>query len=85
MLAMSDVAGPGLDLSRPMSSLVLEVNSRLDGEALTAGVATVRAELGIPCNMMPSNHRDNVFVPEGMRESALEAVEAASYSTDGAE
>lgn len=88
MLAMGDVAGHGFDVSRPMSRIVLEVYSCLDGVALTAGVATALAERGIPCNMMPLHHRDNVFVPEEMREfalSALDAVEDASNSTDGPE
>lgn len=80
MLAMVDVAGRGMDLSRRMSRILLEVYSRLDGVALTAGVVTVLAERGIPCNMMPHNHRDNVFVPEEMREFALSAVDAVEWS-----
>lgn len=65
----------GFDLSMPMSRIVLEVFSALDGVGLTADVATALADDGIPCNMIAAYHHDNVFVPEHMGHRALDILE----------
>jgi uncharacterized protein len=65
----------GFDLSMPMSRIVLEVFSALDGVGLTAGVATALADYGIPCNMISAFHHDNVFVPEHMGHRAIDILE----------
>lgn len=72
VLTEEDASLHGLDLSMPMSRIVLEVFSALDGVGLTAGVATALADEGIPCNMIAAYHHDNVFVPE---QKAVKAVE----------
>ncbi|MET3824774.1 hypothetical protein ABIC16_000467 [Sphingomonas sp. PvP055] len=72
VLSRHDAAEHGFDLSMPMSRIVLEVFSALDGVGLTAGVATALAESGIPCNMVAAYHHDNVFVPEAMARQAIE-------------
>ncbi|MFA5970449.1 MAG: ACT domain-containing protein [Sphingomonas sp.] len=56
----------------PMSRIVLEVFSALDGVGLTASVATALADDGIPCNMIAAYHHDNVFVPVQMAQKAVE-------------
>jgi hypothetical protein len=59
------------DLSMPMSRIVLEVLSALDGVGLTASIATALADGGIPYNMIAAYHHDNVFVPEQMAARAV--------------
>ena len=44
MLAIGDVARRGFDVSMPMSRIVFEVYSGLDGVGLTADVTTMLAE-----------------------------------------
>jgi hypothetical protein len=72
VLAEGDAQGHGFDLSMPMSRIVLEVFSALDGVGLTAAVATALADAGIPCNMIAAYHHDNVFVPAAMAQRAVE-------------
>ena len=72
MLTEDDARRHGFDLSMPMSRIVLEVYSALDGVGLTAGVATALADDGIPCNIIAAYHHDNVFVPEPVAQRAVE-------------
>jgi len=72
VLAEEDAALHDFDLSMPMSRIVLEVFSALDGVGLTASVATALADDGIPCNMIAAYHHDNVFVPVQMAQKAVE-------------
>lgn len=72
VLAEDDATLHGFDRSMPMSRIVLEVFSALDGVGLTAGVATALADEGIPCNMVAAYYHDNVFVPEPMAARAVE-------------
>ena len=65
----------GFDRSMPMSRIVLEVFSALDGVGLTAGVATALADHGIPCNMIAAYHHDNVFIPSPMAQRAIGILE----------
>ncbi len=65
----------GFDRSMPMSRIVLEVFSALDGVGLTAGVASALADEGIPCNMIAAYHHDNVFVPEPMARRAIRVLQ----------
>jgi len=62
----------GFDRSMPMSRIILEVYSALEGVGLTASVATALADQGVPCNMIAAYHHDNVFVPQAMRHRAIE-------------
>lgn len=71
VLAEDDARRHGFDVSMPMSRIVLEVFSALDGVGLTAGVASALADEGIPCNMIAAYHHDNVFVPAAMRHRAV--------------
>lgn len=75
VLAEEDATLHSFDLSMPMSRIVLEVFSALDGVGLTAGVATALADEGIPCNMIAAYHHDNVFVPEPMAARAVEILQ----------
>ena len=75
VLTEEDATLHGFDLSMPMSWIVLEVFSALDGVGLTAGVATALADEGIPCNMIAAYHHDNVFVPEQMAARAVEILQ----------
>lgn len=72
VLEESDAKRHGFSLAMPMARIVLEVFSALDGVGLTAGVATALADHGIPCNMIAAYYHDNVFVPEGMAQRAIE-------------
>ena len=86
VMAEADAAIYGFALSMPMSRIVLEVFSALEGVGLTAGVATALADKGIPCNMIAAYYHDNVFVPEAMRDHAVEILRevqrAASHAAD---
>lgn len=73
----------GFDQSMPMSRIVLEVFSALDGVGLTAGVATALADEEIPCNMIATYHHDNVFVPEHLARHALEILQSLQRSAAG--
>ena len=75
VLTRDEAREHGFDLSMPMSRIVLEVLSALDGIGLTAGVATALADDGIPCNMIAAYHHDNVFVPEHMGHRAINILE----------
>lgn len=72
VLNEADAAKHGFSLSMPMSRIVLEVFSALDGVGPTAGVATALADQGIPCNMIAAYYHDNVFVPEPMSQRAID-------------
>lgn len=61
----------GFDTTIPMSRIVLEVFSALDGVGLTAAVSTALASNNIPCNMVSAYHHDNVFVPVTMVDRAM--------------
>ena len=74
VLGKEEAVKHDFDLSMPMSRIVLEVFSALDGVGLTAGVATALADEGIPCNMIAAYHHDNVFVPELMAHRAVEVL-----------
>jgi uncharacterized protein len=73
VLADSDALEHRFNRSLPMSRIVLQVFSALDGVGLTAGVATALADEGVPCNMIAAFHHDNVFVPvsDGNRALAI--------------
>lgn len=71
VLDEADARQYGFDLASPMSRIVLEVFSALDGVGLTAAVATALADRGIPCNVIAAYHHDNVFVPQSLQHEAL--------------
>lgn len=72
LLPLADAQHRGLRASEPMRCITLDLNSALDGVGLTAAVASVLAESGIACNMVAAFHHDNVFVPAGQAEAAME-------------
>ncbi|MGE4306290.1 MAG: ACT domain-containing protein, partial [Novosphingobium sp.] len=61
----------GYDVSLPMSRIVLEVHSALEGAGLTAAVSRALDRAGIACNMVAAYHHDHVFVPQGDADRAL--------------
>ncbi|WP_120501874.1 ACT domain-containing protein [Roseovarius sp. EL26] len=65
----------GLSDEMPMRCITLQVHSALDGVGLTAAVATLLADNGIPCNMVAAYHHDHAFVPAEMAERALELLQ----------
>jgi hypothetical protein len=76
ILNAADAERLGFDAGLPMAHIVLEVFSALDGVGLTAGVSSVLADAGIPCNMVAAFHHDHVFVPAGMAQRALSVLQA---------
>ncbi|WP_374313839.1 ACT domain-containing protein [Dongia sp.] len=81
LLPLADALALGFDCGAPMRQITLSVYSALDGVGLTAAVASILAEHGIPCNMVAAFHHDHVFVPSKMAEAALghlRALQAAS-------
>ena len=66
----------GFALSSPMSQIVLEVYSSLEGVGLTAAVAAALARDGIACNMIAAYHHDHVFVPSHSAQAALRSLHA---------
>ncbi len=74
VLALEDAARLGFDCDLQMAQITLKVFSSLEGIGLTAAVAGLLTERGIPCNVVAATHHDHVFVPIAMAEAALEAL-----------
>lgn len=55
--------------------LTLDVHSALDAIGLTATVAGVLAERGIPCNVLAGLHHDHLLVAADRRDDALATLE----------
>ena len=62
----------GVESDLPMQRITLNVYSALDGVGLTAAVAGVLAEQGIPCNMVAAYHHDHAFVPASDASRAMQ-------------
>ena len=75
----------GFDATMPMSRIVLEVFSALDGVGLTAAVSTALADDNIPCNMVSAYHHDNVFVPAAMADRAMYVLHLLQTQAQGGE
>ena len=75
VLTEADALQHGFDTRLPMSRIVLQVLSALDGVGLTAAVATALADREIPCNVIAAYHHDNVFVPKHLEQDALRVLE----------
>ena len=75
ILELEVAASLGFDTTMPMSRIVLEVFSALDGVGLTAAISTALAGEDIPCNVVSAYHHDNVFVPVAMAERALRVLQ----------
>ena len=71
ILERSVAEAAGLPVDAPMALITLDVYSALDGVGLTAAVATVLAEAGIPCNMVAALNHDHVFVPADRADEAV--------------
>ena len=71
ILRLHDAQRFGFDVGLPMSRIVLEVFSALDGVGLTAGVSSALADAGVPCNIVAAYHHDHIFVPATMAERAM--------------
>ena len=70
ILELEVAASLGFDVTMPMSRIVFEVFSALDGVGLTAAISTALASDDIPCNVVSAYHHDNVFVPVSMADRA---------------
>ncbi|MCF4128425.1 ACT domain-containing protein [Methylobacterium sp. SyP6R] len=76
LLKRTDAEAHGFGTHLPMSRIVLEVFSALDGVGLTAAVASTLADEGISCNVVAAYHHDHVFVPQESAEAALNALKS---------
>ncbi|AWN46602.1 hypothetical protein DK419_09995 [Methylobacterium terrae] len=74
ILTSPDAEAHGFNTDLPMSRIVLEVFSALDGVGLTAAVASTLANEGISCNVVAAYHHDHVFVPQDSAGTALDAL-----------
>lgn len=72
ILPLEVAQAAGFDTSAPMRCITLRVNSSLLGVGLTAAVASVLAEAGLPCNMVAGLHHDHAYVPAGEADAALD-------------
>lgn len=55
--------------------ITLEVRSALEAVGLTAAVARVLTDAGIPCNVVAALHHDHLFVPADRAGDALGALQ----------
>jgi len=83
ILELKVAASLGFDTTIPMSRIVLEVFSALDGVGLTAAVSTALASDNIPCNMVSAYHHDNVFVPVAMADRAMHVLRLLQAQAQG--
>ena len=58
--------------------LTLDVHSALEAVGLTAAVAAVLAEAGIPCNVIAGYYHDHLLVPADRAAAAVIAIESLS-------
>jgi uncharacterized protein len=63
-----------LEYSVVFAWITLTVNSSLSAVGLTAAVALVLAEVGIPCNVLAGFHHDHLLVPIDRVDDALAAL-----------
>ncbi|KZM48593.1 ACT domain-containing protein [Labrenzia sp. OB1] len=61
--------------------ITLTVHSSLEAVGLTAAVATVLADKGIPANVVAAYFHDHVFVPEEHADDALTVLRHLADST----
>ena len=54
--------------------ITLDVHSALEAVGLTAEVARVLTDAGIPCNIVAALHHDHLFVPADRAAAALRAL-----------
>jgi len=80
ILPLAEAERLGFPVETPMRRIELGVPSALDGVGLTAAVASALAAQVIPCNVVAAFHHDHIFVPAGMAERALAALEALQAS-----
>lgn len=85
ILELEVAASLGFDTTMPMSRIVLEVFSALDGVGLTAAVSTALASDNIPCNMVSAYHHDNVFVPVAVADRAMHVLHLLQTQAQGGE
>jgi hypothetical protein len=55
--------------------LTVDVRTALDGVGLTAALARVLADAGLPCNVLAGFHHDHLLVPADRADEALAAIE----------
>ena len=60
------------------AQITLGADSSLEAVGLTAAVATVLADAGIPCNVVAAMHHDHLFVPWAQRDAAMAALHTLS-------
>jgi hypothetical protein len=75
VLPTTEARALGLTVVAEASWITLEVYSSLEAVGLTAAVARVLSEVGIPCNMVAALHHDHLFVPVERGQDALAALE----------
>jgi hypothetical protein len=73
----------GLEPDFVAAWLTLQAHSALEAVALTAAVAGVLADEGIPCSVIAGYHHDHLLVPADRAESAIVAIEAPASTSAG--
>lgn len=71
VIEKSQADGAGVPYESTFKGITLSVHSSLNAVGLTAAVASVLAEHGIPANVIAAHFHDHVFVPASQAELAL--------------
>jgi len=82
ILPQATILKLGFADDQPMACITLNVFSALDGVGLTAAVAQILADAGIPCNMVAAYHHDHAFVPLAMADTALALLKNLARKTN---
>ncbi len=61
--------------------LELSVYSDLQAVGFLAAVAAALAKAGVPCNAVAAFHHDHIFVPEGIADTAIGALDGLSQAS----
>ena len=74
VVSVDDAERAGAPVEFRGAWLTLTVWSSLDAVGLTAAVARVLADVGIPCNVIAGFHHDHLLVPEVRADDAVAAL-----------
>ena len=74
IVPLDDARSAGLVPAFEAAWITLDVHSALEAVGLTAAVARVLTDAGIPCNIVAALHHDHLFVPADRAAAALRAL-----------
>ena len=75
ILPLIEARNAGLAPAFEAAWITLEAHSALDAVGLTAAVARVLTNAGVPCNVVAALHHDHLFVPVDRVTEALRALQ----------